>query len=148
MRSGTAIEEAVRTVFRWLLQQFFDEFRVVFREEMSVFADEFAAVSALDPDRPLYQGDVARYLGVSQRTLKRWVADGRFPDGAHLADNGKTSFWTRDDVISYLRDRREGRFESLEEGRPTDAMHEPCRPEGALQRKSDPLARGRADGAA
>ncbi len=56
-------------------------------------------------DPLIRQAQVARRLGVSDATIKRWRLAGNFPPGYLLTP--KTIVWRLSDVLSWLEERRE-----------------------------------------
>ncbi len=56
-------------------------------------------------DPLIRQSEVARKLGVSDATIKRWRLSGNFPPGYLLTP--KTIVWRLSDVLSWLEERLE-----------------------------------------
>jgi predicted DNA-binding transcriptional regulator AlpA len=52
--------------------------------------------------------DVRRWLGVTDVTIWRWRAAGRFPAPTRLG-NTRTLFWDRDELLAWEASRREAK---------------------------------------
>ena len=96
MNRAATIPDAVETVVRWLCRELVELLRPVIREEAKAASRELALLAAVPGDRAMSEKDLAHYLGVSARTIRRMVKKQVLPEAVDLGDGRKR--WTREQI--------------------------------------------------
>lgn len=53
------------------------------------------------------QKDIARLVGVTRRTVYKWMKDGLLPRPIKSISVGKKKYWLTDDIIEFIGKKRE-----------------------------------------